>query len=490
MRVLASSRTRGHRRAAALLHKVRPSVACLGSRLEGINAEKLHSVHSQSPTRGCNVLVRTFSFVRAAPDPSTSAPALSITPLEVLALPELRFRGRLVVIASQATERQHEALIRQHFFKPGALVGFDSEAKPALFGRRNRTALIQMATDELCVVWRNPLFVQRNKEKLGCEDSSRSTSSESSSSRPSPSSKSEESEFFFPLLTEILEASSMKKVAQGANGELEQLSREFAIDARNFVCLFEIAHQLQTNPRSLQGLVGIFLRHRLKKDLRCSNWEREALTKAQLDYAACDAYAAHAVLHHLRTRHTGSARLPCSFERVHGATGIGRTVRDVLRERDDGISSLNASLSQTHADVENAPVLASSVSSDEEELEEKKVDAPEVNSSELQEGHPHHSAMLLSGDVLQQLTQLCAKRGLRLRSEGFELGERGRGFVASFSLKGKRYVSREAHASIREAQRDCARLIMNAIWPAPAPRTTNCLSEQEERPVQYVGQDY
>eukprot|EP00392_Amoebophrya_sp_AT5.2_P002785 g2790.t1 len=238
----------------------------------------------------------------AAPASQTKSRSLTITPLEVLALPVLKFAGRMIVISCYEDEVQHAGLLRREFFAAHRIVGLDSEAKPALFGRKNRTAIIQLATKDLCVVWRNPHFVNPMSAR---------SAAASGPQKPSCS-----SEFHFPLLAEILESPRITKTAHGAAGEVEQFSREFGIDCRNVVCLFEISHHLQTNPRSLQGLVGIFLRYRLKKDMRCSNWEVENLSRLQLDYAACDAFASCEVLEKLRLENTGSTKLPCKFERV------------------------------------------------------------------------------------------------------------------------------------------------------------------------------
>jgi len=249
---------------------------------------------------GASTLVRPPGTGGEAPNP------LAVSPLEMLALPLLRFPGNISyltpkVVAQPASgespdstkgdgagddlrgangaltresgeessgarnavdfldtppevpevfeEDYGEQRLREHFLS-SPLVGFDSEAKPAVFGKRNRTAIVQLSTDKVCAVWRV------------------------SGLRTLP-----------PLLAEVLASEKIAKACQGALLERETLEDEFfRPELRNFVDLFEIAKVLNTSPRSLQGLVAIFCRARLRKEQRCSNWEQDPLSKAQLEY--------------------------------------------------------------------------------------------------------------------------------------------------------------------------------------------------------------
>ncbi|CAD7941880.1 unnamed protein product [Amoebophrya sp. A120] len=421
---------------------------------------------------------KPLSPLPRASSPSSGPPLdLTITPLEVLALPVLKFSGRVLVLTSREDEREHADLLRRHFLNasPETIIGFDSEAKPALFGRKNRTAVLQLATRELCALWRNPYFVRSRGPRVvttsstAPEDQTRRTADSSSLSRNETgeeqvrrdySDQTDSKIFDFPLLTKILESDKICKVTQGASGELEQLSQEFGIEGQRFVCLFELAHYLQTNPRSLQGLVGIFLRHRLKKDLRCSNWELESLSKAQLEYAACDAFASHAVLERVRLQHTGSPKISCQFERVFGSSSGGAAVRKGktshfnktgstpgVPEGDGGLQN-NEHPNPTRPEARMDAIFA----------------GPTGGAGTSLQGFEGSSGGCSGGgDTLQQLTQLCLRKNLRLRSEGFELGESNRGFRASFSIQGRLFQSKQAHASIREAQRDCAAVILEHL---------------------------
>ena len=81
--------------------------------------------------------------------PTGPNPSLSISPLEILALPQLRFAGRVAVVSTE----QEEERLADHFLSQ-KIVGLDCEAKPALFGRRNKTAIVQISSEETCAIWR------------------------------------------------------------------------------------------------------------------------------------------------------------------------------------------------------------------------------------------------------------------------------------------------------------------------------------------------
>lgn len=111
---------------------------------------------------------------------------------------------------------------------------------------------------------------------------------------------------------------SRHKVGQGAVHEVEAL-KEWNVSAQSFVNLHHIALHLRTQPRSLQGLVALFLKTRLMKEQRLTNWEQSPLTRAQLGYAAADAWASRQVLIAIRRAYFVD-RLAC--EPLLGASSI------------------------------------------------------------------------------------------------------------------------------------------------------------------------
>lgn len=209
--------------------------------------------------------------------------ALTISSLELVQLPLLKFPNRVVMVNSWEEDRSV-----QSFFKepPGNIVGLDSEAKPS-FGlpphRKNRTAIIQLATHNVACIWRVSGL----------------------SELP-------------PTLSSILESEHILKVAQGAALERQTLHNEFNIVCQKFVDLHELAMSYKCQPRSLQALVGIFLERRLRKEERCSNWDQNPLSQEQVDYAATDAYASLMVLLAMRKKLNPNGREegPLPLERI------------------------------------------------------------------------------------------------------------------------------------------------------------------------------
>ncbi|CAE7632447.1 Wrn [Symbiodinium microadriaticum] len=198
--------------------------------------------------RGCLVSVRSVAVEVVPP-----APKLHVSPLEIARLPLLQFPGRILVISSPEEEKRVEEL-----FNGEALLGFDSESRPSsALAQKNRMALIQIASEKVACLWR-----------LG------------------------ELRSLPPLLRRLLEDRDVHKVSQGAVHELSALKEQWGINPQSFLDLHHIAMHLRTTPRSLQGLVAIFLRRRLSKDQRLTDWQQSPLTQAQIEYAAVDAWAA------------------------------------------------------------------------------------------------------------------------------------------------------------------------------------------------------
>jgi len=152
--------------------------------------------------------------------------------------------------------------------------------------------------------------------------------------------------------------------------------------------------------------MGIFLQHRLRKEERCSNWERVPLSTEQIEYAATDAYAALMVLLAMRkTLGTGS---PLVSERILS----GPQNKELC----------------THTPIVPSPVRVG--------------DGP-----------------------LQQLTSNCVRRGFLLKPEGFESAPGGFRAVFRITTSARQYIFRSnvAHASIREAQNDAASCALEAL---------------------------
>lgn len=190
-------------------------------------------------------------------------PRLVVTPMEMLQKKQFKFPGRIQVISK---DQPVDPTFWQMFTQE-KLVGFDTEAKPPtlMSTRRNKTSLFQLSTADVCLLWRVGHTLPKE-------------------------------------LVEFLGNPEIVKVAQGAKHELSQLYQDFGVECSGFIDLYHIATEMRLQPKSLEGAVAIFLERRLNKGQRLSNWENESLTPAQIEYAACDAYASREVLRVMREK--------------------------------------------------------------------------------------------------------------------------------------------------------------------------------------------
>lgn len=324
------------------------------------------------------------------PEPADGQPNLSISPLEIARLPTLNFKGRVVIINSPDDEARIQSL-----FDGEVILGFDSESRPNnALQPRNRSAVAQVASEHAACLWRL------------------------SALRGVP-----------PLLKRLLEEPTVIKVAQGAANEVTALREEWGIGAQSFVDLHHIALNLRTTPRSLQGLVALFLHKKLAKEQRLTDWEQSPLTQAQIEYAATDAWASRQVLIAMR-RAYNTDRLAC--ERLLGSI-VG--TKKVPSEAEAEVS---------HTTNSASPDTAGQAVSSGVPLTARPASSPPL------------------AEAQQELVALCIARGHRLRFEGTESAPQGIRcvFRVDFRHGGQSvseiFRSARVHSSIRAAQNDAA----------------------------------
>lgn len=333
--------------------------------------------------------------VAAAPTTGAVAPTLSITPLEIARLPSAKFTGRVVVIAVPEDEERVRSI-----FEEESLLGFDTESRPSsAVSPKNRLSLVQVATAEVACLWR--------VGEMRCIP---------------------------PLLRKLIENPLQLKVAQGAAHEVDAFRDEWYLSPQGFIDLHHVAMHLRTSPRSLQGLVGIFMGKRLGKEQRLTDWEQSPLSQAQIEYAALDAWATREVLLAMR-RIYGVERLPC--ERSLGVAMHFRPQESGLDLKGGPPSTLLQDGAATGGDARRGPRSSESVS--------------------VQASQPAPAA-----EAHRTLAALCVERGYVLRFDGFESAPSGFRcvFRVEYRHKGRSTVeafrSQRVHTTIRAAQNDAA----------------------------------
>ena len=302
-------------------------------------------------------------------------------------LPVLNFSGRIKLVDSSADDDESgiRDLLGLTTSSP-SVIGFDTESKPsAMYSKdRNPTALIQLASHNACVLYRT------------------------TGTRVVPNS-----------LANILADKNITKVGQGVVGDMRGLQSDFENlpQLSGFADLYKVSTRLQCQPRSLQGLVGIFLRKRLLKDMRISNWETPVLRAEQIQYAAIDAWAARAVYLDMKEK------------------GLDMDTWAAVTESDLMIKSF--STVDQHVTPVNVPIV--------------------TPPTHVAPDHP-------SAQV--RLVDLCVKNGFLLKLVGFEKASDFSGQfkclfqVTSGSIGTVKCESATSHTSIRAAQEDAASVML------------------------------
>lgn len=165
-------------------------------------------------------------------------------------LPMHQYRGPTVVIKTPAKAEEIARKLRKE-----SILGFDTETRPAFRkGERYDPALLQLGT-------RYKAFLFQLK-RTGITDSMR----------------------------DILSDPGIRKVGVAIKQDLKELRQIRDFEPHGFVELADQARKAGFKNLGLRGITAILFGFRISKGQQLSNWAREKLTKAQIRYAATDAW--------------------------------------------------------------------------------------------------------------------------------------------------------------------------------------------------------
>lgn len=177
--------------------------------------------------------------------------ALSISKEELSKLPTVVYPGDIVVINTVEEAKAALDAICRH-----SVIGFDTETRPSFKkGHANKVALIQIATDDACYLFRI--------NKFGLIDE----------------------------MIDLFENDAIVKVGLSLKDDYLVMHKSRQFQHRNFVDLQAFVKDYMISDCSLQKIYGIIFNGRISKSQRLSNWEAETLTGPQQMYAAIDAWA-------------------------------------------------------------------------------------------------------------------------------------------------------------------------------------------------------
>lgn len=174
---------------------------------------------------------------------------LSITKEEINLFPQYKYQGTIELI-----ESAESALIAIESLKNESILGFDTETRASFKkGEKYDVSLVQLATSTHVYLFRLNKFLMPNE------------------------------------LAEIFANPKVIKTGIAVKDDIKGLKKIVPFEENSFIDLAPIVKKNGFENFGLRALTAIFLKKRLSKKEKISNWERNQLTEGQIHYAACDA---------------------------------------------------------------------------------------------------------------------------------------------------------------------------------------------------------
>ena len=170
---------------------------------------------------------------------------------EVNEMPRVEYPGQTFVV-----DTPEEADRAVKYLCQFPLLGIDSETRPSFKkGSINKVALLQIATDDRCYLFRLCKFGMT-----------------------------------LPLI-QLLENPHITKVGLSLKDDFMMLHQRAPFEPKGIIELQEYVRMFGIQDMSLQKIYGNLFGSKISKSQQLSNWEAEQLTISQQHYAAIDAWA-------------------------------------------------------------------------------------------------------------------------------------------------------------------------------------------------------
>ncbi len=184
---------------------------------------------------------------------------LTITKEQLSGLPIETFAGKIIVI-----DHEEEVSDAVAFLSQQAALGFDTETKPSFKrGQNHKVALMQLATDEVCYLFR--------LNRIGYPDK----------------------------LVQLMSNPDIKKIGLSLRDDFAAIRQRSVRKPENFIDLQLFVDKFGIDDNSLQKIYALLFGRKISKSQRLSNWETSQLTPAQQSYAAIEAWACLRIYNHL-----------------------------------------------------------------------------------------------------------------------------------------------------------------------------------------------
>ena len=175
----------------------------------------------------------------------------SITKEEIAKFDIEEYNGNIFVV--DTPDKADKAVV---YLSEFIYLGFDTETRPSFKkGNLNNVALIQLATDSRCYLFR--------LNRLG----------------------------FSSSLIKLLSDTNICKIGLSLKDDFSSMSRRLKFTPQGFIDLQKIVLEHDISDIGLQKIYAILFQKKISKSQRLSNWEANELTNAQKKYAALDGWA-------------------------------------------------------------------------------------------------------------------------------------------------------------------------------------------------------
>lgn len=189
----------------------------------------------------------------------------TISKEDINQLPKAEFSGRIYVILTE-----DEANRAVNFLLGHQVLGIDSETRPSFAkGQTHKVALLQVATDEACFLFR--------LNRMGLP----------------------------PSLIRLLESTHVVKVGLSLKDDFLMLKKRAPFKPASCIDLQDCVTRFGIQDKSLQKIYANLFGEKISKSQQLSNWESDVLTEKQQQYAATDAWACLRIYRLLQTMNPG-----------------------------------------------------------------------------------------------------------------------------------------------------------------------------------------
>ena len=169
---------------------------------------------------------------------------------EINAMHLIKYEGKIRVFSSK--DNVQEAI---DYLMTQEIIGFDTETRPTFTkGPVNAPSIMQLAGEHAVFIFQL------------------------------------DSDMMFEKLSNILSDKDITKCGVSVDRDLIELMYLSPFDPCSFVDLGDLARARNIPHHGLRGLAALFLKSRISKSAQTSDWSRSRLSKAQVSYAATDAW--------------------------------------------------------------------------------------------------------------------------------------------------------------------------------------------------------